>query len=336
MKNASVIFGALLVILLSSVPGGAQSRWVEKAKPEGELKVYGTTQIPQMHVVIQSFEKKYPFIKVKYYRAGGEKLAHKMVTEVRAGRHLVDVIHISGAETVMLRKMNFLGHYESAERRQIRDIYKDKEGYWTGVYANLELLGYNKDQVSSEQVPRTHKDLLDPKWRGKIGLDPTDIEWYITQMHLLGEAKGREFMQSFSRQEIQLRRGHTLMAQLLAAGEFAVIMTLRDNTAYGLIKRGAPIDWVAIEPVIPNPANSVSLPKQPPHPNAARLWIDYVLSREGQGVLRGFGRNITRADLDPIQPRIKNLKYGKIDWPYYLTRYKKYEEEFRKTFFKAN
>ncbi|MFQ5904621.1 MAG: ABC transporter substrate-binding protein [Candidatus Binatia bacterium] len=335
MKTSRSILAFLLVLVNTSNVWGTQSQWIEKAKAEGKLRIYGTTQIPQMQVVIKHFEKKYPFLEVEYYRAGGEKLAHKIVTEIRAGRHLADVIHISGAETMMLKKMGFLGRYESTERRHIRDIYKDKDSNWTGVYANLELIGYNKTLVSSGDVPRSHKDLLDPRWKGKIGMDPTDVEWYITQLHLLGEAKGREFMQRFAKQDIQLRRGHTLLAQLLAAGEFSLIMTLRDNTAYGLIKKGAPIDWEAIEPVIPNPANAVSLPKRPPHPNAARLWIDYVLSRKGQGILRGFGRNITRADLDPLQPRIKKLRYGKIDWPYYLARYKEYEAEFRETFLQA-
>ena len=214
MKSTSIIFYLFLIILSVPFLGGAQSPWVEKAKAEGKMMLYGTTQIAQMHIVIKHFEKKYPFLKVEYYRAGGEKLAHKIATEIRAGRHFADAIHISGAETMMLRKMGFFGRYESTERKHIRDIYKDKDGYSTGVYANLELIGYNKTLVSPEEAPRSHKDLLDPKWKGKIGMDPTDVEWYITQIHLLGEAKGREFMQSFAKQDIQLRRGHTLMAQL--------------------------------------------------------------------------------------------------------------------------
>lgn len=335
MKIINAIFAFLFLILNTSNILGAESPSIDKAKVEGELMLYGTTQIAQMHIMIKHFEKKYPFLKVKYYRAGGEKIAQRIVAEARAGRHLADVHQVSGAETLMLKKMGFLGRYESKERKYIRDIYKDKDGYWTGAYANLELIGYNKGMVASKEAPRSHRDLLDPKWKGKIGMDQTDVEWYITQLHLLGESKGREFMKSFAKQEVQLRRGHTLLAQLLAAGEFQLLMTLRDNTGYMLMKNEAPIDWVAIEPVIPNPASGSSLSKKPPHPNAARLWIDFILSREGQGVLRGFGRNITRTDLDPIQARVKDLRYGKMDWSVYMPKYKQYEAEFRKTFLKA-
>ncbi|MFQ5849247.1 MAG: ABC transporter substrate-binding protein [Candidatus Binatia bacterium] len=335
MKRASVVLFVFLIVLVTPVLAGAESPWIEKAKAEGELMLYGTTQISQMQGVIKSFGKKYPFVKVHYYRAGADKLAQKIVTEIRVGRHLADVYQIRGDYRFMLRKMGLFGRYESKERRHIRDIYKDADGFWTGVYANIELIGYNKDLVSPGEVPRSRQDLLDPKWKGKIAMDPTDVSWYITQLHLLGAGKAREFMGELARQNVQFRRGHTLLAQLLAAGEFSLLMTLRDNTAYGLIQKGAPIDWVAMEPVIPNPANSVALPKQPPHPSAARLWIDYILSRKGQEVLRNFGRNITRKDLDHLLPRIKKLKFGKIDWPYYLASYKKYEAEFRKTFLEA-
>ena len=332
MRIGTGIFVAFLIVVSNPLVAGAQSPWVEKAKAEKEVKLYGTMNIPQMQTVIKSFEKKYPFIKVRNYSDGGKKLAQKIATEIRAGRYFADVYQISGAEMFLLKRQGYLNKYESSERKHTRDIYKDKGGYWTGIYANLEFIGYNKTLVSAREAPRGHNDLLDPKWKGKIAIDPTDIEWYITQVYLLGEAKAKEFMQRFARQELQVRRGHTLLAQLLAAGEFSLLMTLRDNTGYSLIQKGAPIDWVAIEPVIPNPANAVALPNRPPHPNAARLFIDYVLSREGQGVMRTLGRNITRVDLDPLQARVKKLKYGKIDWADYMGDYKKYEAEFRELF----
>lgn len=335
MNTLYTILVSVVIFACSSTSWAAQSPWIEKAKTEGELMLYGTMQIVHMQTVIKNFEEKYPFIKVSYYRAGGDKLAQKIAAEVRAGVHLADVYQISGAESFQLKKSGFFRHYESPERKHIRDIYKDKDGHWTGIYANLELIGYNKTLVPADQAPRNHQDLLDPKWKGKIGLDPTDVEWYITQIHLLGEAKGKEFMQQFAKQQIHVRRGHTLLAQLLAAGEFSLLMTLRDNTAYSLIQKGAPIDWVAIEPVIPNPANGVALPSKSPHPNVGRLFIDYILSREGQTVMRSLGRNVTRSDLAPLLDRITKLKLGRIDWADYFPRYKEYEAEFRKTFLKA-
>ena len=311
-----------------------ESPWLAGAKKEGELLVYGTMNIPQMGKMLEEFQKKYPFIQARQYRAGGEKLAQRIVTEVRAGQHLADVYQISGAETFGLVRQGFFQKYESPERKHVEDNYKDKAGYWTGIYANIEVIGYNTSLVPESELPKNHQDLLDPRWKGKIGMDPTDIEWYITQIHILGKEKAARFMKQFATQEIQILRGHTLLAQMLAGGAYSLIMTLRDNTAYQLIKKGAPISWTAIEPVIPNPANSVSLPNRPPHPNTAKLFIDYILSREGQEVMRSLGRNTTRADVEPGMPRIAKLKYGKIDWSTYMQEYKRYEAEYRELFLK--
>ena len=335
MKKSIAVAIFLSTVIGSNSIRGAESLWVEKAKAEKELLVYGTMPIPDMQEMFRNFEKRYPFIKANQYRSGADKLAQRIATEVKAGRHLADVYLIAGAEMFLLKRQGFISRYESPERKLIRDIYKDKDGYWTGAYANIELIGYNKNLVAASEAPRSHQDLLDPKWKGKIGMDPTDIEWYMIQIHLLGKEKGREFMKKFAQQDIQFRRGHTLLGQLLTAGEFSLIMTLRDNTAYQFMKKGGPIDWVAIEPVIPSPANAVALPKQPPHPNAARLFIDYILSREGQEVMRSLGRNTTRTDVDPLLERIKNLRYEKIDWPSYIENYKRYEGEFQEIFLKG-
>ncbi len=334
MKKIGIILNAILVVVLTSYPGRAESPWIEKSKKEGKVLLYSTMQIPQMRVLMKSFEKKYPFLKVTQYRSNSDKLVQKILTETNAGRHLADVYQIRGTRMLRLQGKGALSHYESPERKDIRDIYKDKDGYWTGIYANMEFIGYNKNLVSYQEVPKSHKDLLDPKWKGNIGMDSSDVEWFITQFHILGEAKGREFMHQFAQQNIQFRRGHTLLTQLLTAGEFQIIMTLRGNTAYNYIKNGAPIGWVAFDPVIPNPANAVALPQKPPHPNAARLFIDYTLSREGQEVMRSLGRNPTRVDVHSLLPGIKELKLGKIDWSTYVKRYNDYEKEFREIFLK--
>jgi extracellular solute-binding protein len=168
-----------------------------------------------------------------------------------------------------------------------------------------------------------------------MALDSRDYEWYISQIHLLGgEEKAREYMKQLARQEIQIRDGHGLLAQLLAAGEFPLQLTLRDELAEDLIKSGAPIDWVAFEPVIPNAASGVGMARNPPHPNAARLFIDFVLSRESQEAYQREGRTATRTDLESPNERIRKLKYGQIDWATYFGRLNKYEKEYDELFVK--
>jgi iron(III) transport system substrate-binding protein len=139
-------------------------------------------------------------------------------------------------------------------------------------------------------------------------------------------------MKQLARQDIQIRDGHSLLAQLLVAGEFPLQLTLRDELADELMKNGAPIDWVAFEPVIPNAASGIGLAKNPPHPNAGRLFIDFVLSREGQILYQSEGRTGTRVDVDPPNERIKKLKYGQIDWTTYFAQLSRYEKEYDQLF----
>ena len=232
-----------------------------------------------------------------------------------------------------ITEKGLLSPYQSPERKAVNDIHKDKEGYWTGLYANLEFWAYNKKLVPAADVPKNREDLLAPKWQEKIGLDSGSAGTvrYIIDLHVLGQEKGRAYMQRLAKQKVQLRRGPSLIAELLAAGEFA-IAPVRDNTTFELMQAGAPIDWVAFEPVIPQPATPVGITKAARHPNAAQLFVDFVLSREGQEVLKSVGRFSTRIDVEPISDRVRKLKLGKIDWQVYLKSFPKYMDEYQKYF----
>lgn len=333
MKKFSIGLLALLAFLLRPTVSPAQSPSLEKAKAEREVTLYGSTNASVMQKVIQSFEKKYPFLKVNYARTRGDKVMQRITTEQRAGRYLADVVNVKGSFIYWLKTQGVFERYESPERKYVRDLHKDKDALYTGVYTNFEFIGYNKKLVSAAELPKSPKDLLNPKWKGKMALDSRDYEWYISQIHLLGgEEKAREYMKQLARQDIQIRDGHGLLAQLLAAGEFPLQLTLRDELAEDLIKSGAPIDWVAFEPVIPNAASGVGIAKNPPHPNAARLFIDFVLSREGQEAYQREGRTATRTDLESPNERIRKLKYGQIDWATHFGRLNKYEKEFDELF----
>ena len=324
-----VILLIILTFVLRPVLSAAQSPLIEKAKAEKEVTLYGSTNASVMQKVIQGFEKKYPFLKVNYARTRGDKVMQRVTTEQKAGHFLADVVNVKGSFIYWLKTQGVFERYESPERKYIRDLHKDKDGLYTGVYTNFEFIGYNKKLVSASELPKSPKELLQPKWKGKMALDSRDYEWYISQIHLMGgDAKGKEYMKQLSRQDVQIRDGHGLLAQLLAAGEFSLQLTLRDELAEELIKSGAPIDWVAFEPVIPNAASGVGIAKNPPHPNAARLFIDFVLSRDGQELYQGTGRSGTRTDLASPNERIRKLKYGQIDWASYFERLNQYEKEY--------
>jgi iron(III) transport system substrate-binding protein len=328
------LFVAGLMILSSALMALAQSDpRVAKAKEEKTLFIYGSTQLDHINPVIKRFSLRYPFVAVNYNRLASERLLARVLTESRAGAQLPDIVISTGGNLVAIAEKGLLAAYQSPERKAINEIHQDAHGHWTGLYANLEFWAYNKKLVSPADVPKERDHLLAPKWKGKIGLDSGSAGTvrYIVDLHVLGHEKGRSYMQRLAKQDIQLRRGPSLIAELLAAGEFS-LAPVRDNTTFELMQAGAPIDWVAFEPVIPQPATPIGIIKGARHGNAAQLFVDFVLSREGQETFRSVGRFSTRADVEPISERVRKLKLGKIDWQVYLKDFPKYMEEYRKFF----
>jgi iron(III) transport system substrate-binding protein len=333
MKKRQVSLLALLIFFSASLAFAQSDARIAKAKQEKELFIYGSTQLDHINAVIQPFTARYPFIGVNYNRLASERLLSRVITEARAGAQLPDLLISTGGNLLAIAERGLLSVYESPERRAVNELHKDKEGLWTGIYANLEFWAYNKKLVPAVDVPKVRDDLLAPKWKGKIGLDSgsAGAVRYIIDLHVLGHERGRRFMQGLAKQDVQLRRGPSLIAELLAAGEFA-LAPVRDNTTFELMQAGAPIDWVAFEPVIPQPATPIGIAKGARHVNAAQLFVDFILSREGQESLKAVGRSSTRMDVEPISDRVRKLKLGKIDWAAYLKDFPKYMEEYRKYF----
>jgi iron(III) transport system substrate-binding protein len=173
----------------------AQDR-LANATAEKKLVLYHSPNVLDTQKILQGFRKKYPFIEVDTYRANGEKLIQKIATEVRAGKNLADAYLLSGLQTWLLKGMGLLAPYATPERNKVLPALKDAEGYWTGVYWNLEVLAYNTNVVRSAEVPRAWEDLLLPRWKGQIGLEAEDVDWYTALLQLMGEERGKEFMRS--------------------------------------------------------------------------------------------------------------------------------------------
>ena len=324
-----------ICLLAISVPNGsaiAASDPLGAAQGEKKLVVYHTTTLPDTSAIAQGFKKKYPFAEVENYRGTGEKLLQRITTEIRAGQNLADVYIISGLQTWLMKDMGLLNIYRSPEREKVFPALRDKQGYWTGVYWNLEVLGYNTRTVAERDVPKKWEDLLGPRWKGQIGLEEDDVYWYTMMLQLMGEEKGRNYVKQLAKQQVQVRAGHSLVAQLVGAGEFQITPTIRVQTAEDLKSKGAPVEWAPIPPLAPNPPVTISLPKNAPRPNLAKLYIDYVLSQEGQKILASFKRNPTRGDVEPPVPRVAKVKLIETDNDNMAKNYGRYTKEFGEIF----
>jgi iron(III) transport system substrate-binding protein len=322
----------LLAVSVPSWSATAASDLSGTVQGEKKLVVYHTTTLPDTGAIAQGFKKKYPFTEVENYRGTGEKLLQRITTEVRAGQNLADVYIISGLQTWLMKDMGLLNIYRSPEREKVFPALRDKQGYWTGVYWNLEVLGYNTRMVAERDVPKKWEDLLAPRWKTHIGLEEDDVYWYTMMLQLMGEEKGRNYVKQLAKQQVQVRAGHSLVAQLVGAGEFQITPTIRVQTAEDLKSKGAPVEWAPIPPLAPNPPVAISLPKNAPRSNLAKLYIDYVLSQEGQKILASFKRNPTRGDVEPPVPRVAKVKLIETDNDNMAKNYGRYTKEFGEIF----
>src|SRR6185295_13496157 len=177
---------------------------------------------------------------------------------------------------------------------------------------NVHVLAYNTKLVTRDKAPKTYEDLLLPQWKGKM-LSDTSEQWGALMFQIMGKEKAIRHMRGLAKQGISLRRDSSAMrAQLISAGESSIDFDSTLGPVEDLKKRGAPIDWIALSPA-PVVTSAHAIAVKPPHPNAARLYLDYLLSREGQKAVLDTRRNVARSDLLQEQDAIKNLDLVPLD-----------------------
>ena len=290
-------------IVWLSITSAQASEWKDMAEAEGKLTWYASLGATDARRIIDRFKELYPKIDAQFYRAGDAQLMERILAESRAGKYDWDVVSTTGFYAFNLKKRGMLAAYDSTERKFIRPGHKDAQAMWTSIYTNYTVLGYNSRLVGRDNLPKTHADLLKPIWRGQIGIVQTAYEWFAVMLQGMGQEKGLAFMRELAKQQPQLRNGRTLLAQLVAAGEVNSGLAAYSQNFENLKRDGAPVDWVALDPVYGN-LNPMSLSAKAPHANAGKLFIDFVLSKAGQETIRAQRRVPDRIDVLPDPPKL--------------------------------
>ena len=305
---------------------------IQKAKNEGKVVWYGIVSAEDIKQLAGAFQKKYPFIQVETYRGSTEAVANKILTETQAGKYLYDVVNDGAFEIWPLYKRGLLGKYVSPESKSYALSAKDPEGHWNDLYDSYYVIGYQTRQVSPKDAPKDWEDLLDPKWRSNIALDTEDYEWYMAMLASMGEEKGKSFMKRLATQDLQWRKGHTLIAQQMVAGEFPVAL-IYAHRAEKMKAQGAPIEWAETSNPVVAGMRVVSTSIRPPHPNAAKLLFDFVISKEGQSLIRSFYRIPGHPEVEPLTPKLdpKKLKLFRAS-PQLAEHADRHVREFREIF----
>jgi iron(III) transport system substrate-binding protein len=260
-----------------------EQRVLSAARQEGSVTIYSSLNVEDLTDLAAAFDKKYG-IKLKFWRAGSEKVLQRIVTEARAARHEFDIVETNGPELEALHREKLLQPAVSTHFADLVPQAIQPHREWIGTRLNMFVQVYNTKLVKKEDFPKTYQDLLDPKWKGRLAIEAEDMDWFSTVVKDLGEEKGiKLFRDIVATNGISVRKGHTLLAGLVASGEVPFALTVYSHNADKLKRKGAPIEWDAISPAIVR-ANGMALAKRPAHPNAAILFYDFMLA-EGQAII---------------------------------------------------
>ena len=264
------------------------ARLLERAKQEGTLVLYTSLAPTESKPLAEAFEKKYG-VKVELWRALSDKVVQRVVTEAQGKRYSVDVVETNGPEMEMLAREKLLAEFHSPYLADLPSAAIPPHRTWFPDRMNYFVVGYNTSLVQRSEIPATYEGFADPKWKGRIGLEATDVEWMATLIKKWGNDKGMDYFRRLAAMKPDMRKGHVLLAELVAAGEVPVGLTMYNSNIESLKRKGAPIDFVAVEPVAARP-QGIGLAKNAQHPHAALLFADYVLSPEGQKLFESMGR----------------------------------------------
>ena len=282
-----------------------QQRLLETAKNEGEAVVYANMDVTAMKPLADGFMRRYPGVKATSVHFSGAAIITRIESESRVGKPLSDVV-LSGQLGVLASiEKRIAARYRSPERETLRDGFKDKDGLWTTYMTNVMVSAYNSRLVKKDELPRSVEDLLRPRWKNKLVMDSQSYVWFGTMMQYLGDDNGQRFMKRLNEQNLQHSRGRRLMTQLLAAGEHEIAVETNLNSVLSLSRQGAPLGFAPIQPYFLSPS-LVFMSANAPHPFAGALFVDYLLSEEGQKIIVTTNRM-------PAHPKVKSPESQLLD-----------------------
>jgi iron(III) transport system substrate-binding protein len=277
-----------------------EQRLLDGARKEGQVTVYSSMIADQaLRPILNGFQAKYPFVKAQYVRDDPPQQLQKVMAEARAGRVVVDVLESTGLE-VPVRAAGINQPFWSPESEAYPTDHRDPEGYWAPTRFSYLGACYNTNLVKAGEQPKSFQDFLDPKWKGKIAWSSTVIGamLFITGVrNFMGEEKALAYLRELAKQDIApIASANRVVVDRVMAGEYALCLDSFLHHPIISARKGAPVAPLPLDPVL-TVVSSVMLPKAPPHPHAAVLFIDYLLSKDGQEKLQG-------ADYFPAHPAV--------------------------------
>ncbi|HET7343376.1 MAG TPA: extracellular solute-binding protein [Methylomirabilota bacterium] len=332
MRPLSLLLAALLS--LAGVAAAADDpRLVEAARKEGKVVWYTSLALPTAEKVAKQFEAAYPGVKVEVNRTGSERILQRVMQELGANIKNVDVIHTSDAgHFVLLKDKKLLMKYTPAGVEKFPAGFKDKDGYYYGLRATVNAIAYNTKAVSAADAPKTWKDLLDPRWKGKmVTAHPGYSGVIATHVLALVNLLGWDYFKQLAGNQLMIVQSANDPSGVVASGERPVAVDGGEYTFYQIKKKGNPVEIVYPKEGVPLVISPQAIMSFAPHPNAARLFSDFTFGRELQQLMadsEGLYTGHPDVKYPADKPKLSDLKLLNVDPEELLKR----NEEIKKRF----
>ena len=306
-----------------------QERLASAARKEGSFTLYTSIAEKDLPHLLGPFERK-SGVKARVWRASTVKVLQRTVSEAAGGRFDVDAIHISSPEMEALHREKLLQPVASPAFKNLIPGAVAAHREWVATLLSVWVQAYNTDLIRKQDLPKSYADLLDPRWKGKLGIEAEDQEWFATVARGMGEERGIRFFRDLVRRNgISVRQGHSLLTNMVVSGEVPIALTVYNYMPETAKRKGAPIDWIALEPAAAR-SNAIGIARRASHPNAALLFVDYMLT-DAQELLASL-------DYVPVKSGVatplKNLRIQIIDPMVMLDDREKWSKLFADVFVK--
>jgi len=288
----------------------------KEARNEREVVWYAAMASDRAAELIKGFESKYPFLKVRFQPGGASRQLDQLLVEHRTNIHRADIINTRRSFVGVMAKNGAIARYRTPLRASLRPGFTDKDGYVNGIYAQPRVFLTNTRMVPRDKAPKSFEALLDPQWKEKLGMDTTDYDWLASLIDFYGRSKALELAGKLAKQQLNMRRGPTLLSQLALAGEFPIVVDAFPEEVLQLKNAKAPVDFIFSEPFVPvKTPTTVSISSGAPHPHVAALFVDFLLSKPGQDLMASQGRWASRNDVGYlVDLKGKKMQIPSSDW----------------------
>jgi iron(III) transport system substrate-binding protein len=269
----------------------AVANWYDAAKGEKQVLWYTSLNVEDGEKLIAAFAKKYPGVEVTINRQSANSVLQKVMTERRSGKDIADVVMVGAEYLDLLQGRSYFQKYSSPESKP------EKGEFWTPTYMSVHSIAFNKNLVSADAAPRRYQDLLQERWRGKLAVNLGNPTWIYSMMEFFGNENGMSFLKKLAATGPRAYRGTTQLMQSVIAGDAEVGIALNHDGVIAFINKGAPVALSAVQDPVYADVHGIAILGNAQRPNAARLLVDFVVSKEGQTILAGLDKFTVRNDV---------------------------------------